>query len=686
NPFDPQIATLNATLAGPTSTLTAPGFWYQGYNRALVNGTETLTPLGKPQWRVRFTPPDAGAYTLTVSFTVLRTGKTYTASLGFVAKSGPSAGYVRIAPDRASFVTDAGKPISFVGHDVCWPGSGGTFDYDTWFARMHQAGENYTRIWMDPWAFGLECSPGSLTDYNQSAAWDLDHLFALAEKYGIRLMLCLDYHGMFATIPDYWGGNNYWPENPYNSANGGPCATQDAFFTLPAAITDYEKRLRYLVARYGASMWLVAWELFNEIDNDYSFLNPSDVAAWHADVGGWLHQNDPYHHLVTTSCSDAFGHPELWSLPEIDFTQLHAYSWSQPVASLSGAAQIFLQQYGKPFLVGEYGTDWHGWTQPTVDPYLRGLRQGIWTPLFSGAVGTGMSWWWQNIDSENLYSYYAAVRSILRQSGMASVVNKPVSFHTVDELAALGPEITGGQPFTSTLALDPGWGDITPGELALTDPDRAALSPAEFNSFVQGTAHPDLVTPFKIAAWFGSGAELVMHLNSVSVNAIMQVLIDGNTVFYWSVPNKDGKSIVDEEYNIDVPVLLPKGKHIVEIANAGFDWYYLDWVKLVSVLPAAYVGSPLGVGMTDNAGSALLYLVNPVASFPYNALNASLPLWTSGSVTLQNWPAGNYHVDWYSTTSGALLQGASAQSTGADLALPVAPFTEDIAGVVKPIP
>ena len=42
------------------------------------------------------------------------------------------------------------------------------------------------------------------------------------EQEGVYLQLTLDYHGMFATQPDYWGGNNYWPQNPYNAALGGP--------------------------------------------------------------------------------------------------------------------------------------------------------------------------------------------------------------------------------------------------------------------------------------------------------------------------------------------------------------------------------------------------------------------------------------------------------------------------------
>ena len=49
-------------------------------------------------------------------------------------------------------------------------------------------------------------------------------MLAEAERRGIYVMLCLDYHGMFEVKPDYWGGNNFWPRHPYNAANGGPCA------------------------------------------------------------------------------------------------------------------------------------------------------------------------------------------------------------------------------------------------------------------------------------------------------------------------------------------------------------------------------------------------------------------------------------------------------------------------------
>src|SRR5262249_54867981 len=145
------------------------------------------------------------------------------------------------------------------------------------------------------------------------------------EERGIYILLVLDYHGMFATQADSFGGNNYWPANPYNTANGGPCATPDAFFTSTNAEHVYEKRLRYLVARYGYRENLLAWEFFNEIDNDYSFLNGTDVAAWHGLMGTWLHTNDVFGHLETTSLTGSSDRPEIWSLPQMDYANYHSY-------------------------------------------------------------------------------------------------------------------------------------------------------------------------------------------------------------------------------------------------------------------------------------------------------------------------------------------------------------------------
>ena len=140
--------------------------------------------------------------------------------------------------------------------------------------------------------------------------------------------MTLVYHGMFVTQPDYWGGNNYWPVNPYCITNGGPCVNPNAFFTNSTARTLFQKRLRYLVARYGYSQNLLGWEFCNEIDNDYAFLSSTDVANWHSLMGDWFRANDPFGHLRTTSLTSASSHPEIWNLSQMDFCSEHAYTMS----------------------------------------------------------------------------------------------------------------------------------------------------------------------------------------------------------------------------------------------------------------------------------------------------------------------------------------------------------------------
>ena len=390
NPFDPESIAVDATFTMPSgNTMVVPAFWYQGYQRALSGSTEHDTVSGPPQWRLRFTPPEIGAYS--VSLAIQTNGQPYGTSVSTnftVASNAPPAryGYVGVAPGNQYFATGDGQGLPLNGENVAWPSSRGTYDYDGWFTSMQQSHENFARVWMCPWSFGIEDAPGTLNNYSLQPAWQLDYVFQLAEQTGIYVQLCLDYHGMFEVTPDYWGAGNYWPQNPYCVTNGGPCINQNAFFTNTTAVKIYEKRLRYLIARYGYSQNLLAWEFFNEIDHEFKYLNKNSVALWHVVVGGWLHANDPYKHLVTTSLSYASAHPGLWSVTQLDYLSWHTYfnGHSNPATAMASDAAYYRQTYNRAVQIGEYGTDWTGWGGSIAgDPYLRGLRQGIW----GGALG-----------------------------------------------------------------------------------------------------------------------------------------------------------------------------------------------------------------------------------------------------------------------------------------------------------
>ena len=121
NPFNPDVIRLDATFTLPSGkTMTVPAFWYQGYQRGLSGGYEYLTAVGSPQWRLRFTPPAPGTYT--ISLVVQTNGQPYGAPVNtsFVVPAGaPPArfGYVGIASGGQYFQTGDGQRLRLIGEN-----------------------------------------------------------------------------------------------------------------------------------------------------------------------------------------------------------------------------------------------------------------------------------------------------------------------------------------------------------------------------------------------------------------------------------------------------------------------------------------------------------------------------------------------------------------------------------------
>lgn len=442
NPFDPDTIKLDGTFTLPSGkVLTVPAFWYQSYQRNLSGGSEYDVIDAPPQWQLRITPPEVGSYSLSVS--VQTNGQLYgIIATNFMVVTNLSLtrfGYVGIAPNNQYFQTGDGQALPLNGENVAWYNNG-TYDYDTWFASMQNACENFARVWMASWCFGIEGTPGSLNNYSLDAAWQLDYVLQLAEQKGIYVQLTLNDYRDFSSAS---GSDGQWTNNPYNSANGGPCVGQDAFFTNTVAKILYQKRLRYLIGRYGYSQNLLSWEFINEIDHDYSYLKQGDVDAWHAVMGGWLHTNDPFHHLVNTSLSYASADPQLWAVPQLDFLSWHTYFSSDyqlnPASTMVNDAVYYHQAYNKPVQIGEYGTDWHSWPASLlVDPYLRGLRQGIWGGALSGSVGTAMTWWWDSLAPANDYWLFSSLGTILDRTGWGRGSWTNIAFASGQSLTAIG--------------------------------------------------------------------------------------------------------------------------------------------------------------------------------------------------------------------------------------------------------
>lgn len=408
NPFDPGEVDASLVVRRPShDTLVVPAFWYQAYQRTSTGTDEILTADGEPCWMARFAPEETGEHIYFIRV-IDASGEARSADSVFTATDSSNPGFIRRDPgDSRLFTFSSGDPYLPAGHNVAWATNLGTYDYDMYFGAMATGEETWTRIWMTHFYRGqsLEWSPAHWTGYfhgvgtySLECAWKLDHIIEAARQQGIGIQLVTQHHGQFSTTVD-----PCWSENPYNAANGGMLTTPKQFFTNADAKSFYKRKLRYMVARWGYSTSILAWEFWNEVQYTDGY-NAATVAAWHAEMGQYLKGIDPWHHLLTTSARENDG--VIWSLPEIDCTQLHLYV-SEITNTIRNKA-MSMWTYSKPVVVGEFGYYPHetGW----ADTDGTHLHNGIWSAAM--AMTGAMCWWWDNyVHPNNLYYHFSALRS-----------------------------------------------------------------------------------------------------------------------------------------------------------------------------------------------------------------------------------------------------------------------------------
>lgn len=465
NPFDPEQADVVVEFQAPGGDVArTPAFAYRGYtHEALDSGAERLEPAGDLEWRVRFTPTVPGLWqwrwTRTAPNTDPEIGPWQPLRVG--RNDDPTRhGFVRRSAHDDRYLTfDDGAPFFAVGENLSWADSRGTFAYELWLDRLYAEGVNYVRLWMPSWGFGLDYAPAELGDYTErlDRAWQLDRVFELAEARGIQIMLSVQNHGPL-DLDDFFGSG--WGTNLYNADNGGPIAHPSEFWGDEEARSFFRRYLRYVVARWGYATNLLAWELLNEGNLPEQPPSFATMIEWHREMSETLRSHDPNRHLVTTSSSQSesvFAYwlignvgsrlpfQGVWELPEIDFTQIHAYQIGT-LGVLTSTHEMFpalvepMRTFGKPTLLGETGVDFQGPAETlAVDPAGDGFHDMLWAGVFSESFGTGMTWWWDNVvDPQDWYFQFGPVADFV--AGVA--FDREGFLAQRPDASSVGPEVT----------------------------------------------------------------------------------------------------------------------------------------------------------------------------------------------------------------------------------------------------
>jgi len=595
NPFDPDDIDVWADLRPPKGSPTrANGFLWQPFTRMLKGGKEQLDAAGRPVWKVRFAPAVEGAWTVTVHARD-RSGTVSLKPTRFRVTKAIGYGFVRrSARNPLYFAFDNGKPFFAVGENMGWAGDRGTFEYDDWLRALGKAGGNWIRVWMCSWNCALEWSEKPHGEnrrgtyygvgiYSLDNAWKLDRILDEAERNGIYTMVCFGTYGEFNTGGFFNEGE--WPANPYNVANGGPCAKPDDFWTNPAARKLYQRRLRYIAARYGYRTAVHSWEFWNEKEAPAAWAR--EMAQFLKGAGPFAAPADPARHLVTNT----YGNPAVWRIPEVDFTQSHHYGTGNvpdhaTVIHADAAAHL---AYGKPHLMAEFGIDWRD-TDRKYDPDGKGvnLHNGLWAGLASGDAGTGMLWWWDSyVHPLNLYRHFTPVRRF------ADSVNwSEGAWRAMD----IGSGFVGNpiHLFDLVIPASSGWAKSA-NDYTITP--AGVKNSASMPQYLFGPDKPDLRSRPTFHVQPQLPSRFTIHVDSVSDHVALRIALDGKPVSdvplsalppsnagtkpeYKSTRLRPEYNSYEAKFDRDISIELPPGPHTVTLDVVEGDWLSVETYRI----------------------------------------------------------------------------------------------------------
>jgi len=455
NPFDPDEVDVRGRFILPDRTVvTVPGFFYQGYLRRMDKGAERLVPMGHSQWKIRFAPREPGTYHY---YVVVKDTELIRSDMGqFRCVESNNRGFVRISEDDPSYLEfDDGSFFYPIGHNIASvfdarartlqvniPASEGTYAYDRILSRMAEAGENFGRIWMSPWSFGLEWTKAydvhykGLGRYNLRNAWRLDHVLRTAEQKGIRALLLFAAHGELGDYESdflghdrahcqgspYWSGRggravdrNYRGPDPHPGYHG-PIDHPKQIYTSEEVLKLFKRKVRYIVGRWGYSTAVMAWEILNEPDLASFYKgNERHEGVTYGELGArfvqalarHIRELDPAEHLITSGCfwyRNSFAHP-THMVEEIDFTTGHVFDENIEHRLLADL-RYMRQTFQKIFLATEAGLTPFAQDAETT---ALAMHRTLWASFMMPGAGAAAPWWWVLIDRRDLYHYFRAL-------------------------------------------------------------------------------------------------------------------------------------------------------------------------------------------------------------------------------------------------------------------------------------
>lgn len=679
--FEKKIKT-STTFSTATRALKLNAWNELVWNFSAAPLPQKVVPMGEPHFCFRMALQKPGKHKITLFYedsVVCRQ----------TVNCRPAAGLapVRISPiNPRYFETAEGDSLFFIGENSSFPTKPSDLaGYERVFPKLRKAGCNYVRFWMQP-AQSLENQ--EVGQYPLEKCFLYDKAISTALENDLYCLFCMQFFGDLSKYKKnaFWNCN-VWEKNPYNAALGGPCPERSDFMTSEEAKRFFRQRLRYIVARYGAYLNIAAWQFWNEVDCMDNY-DSAAATRWHAEMGRYTREIDPYKHLITTSCGKGQRDPQLWALDDLDFIQTHTYikgDKAREVHDLIG----FWASYGKPYFPGEFGINWTG-ALPTLaaDPEGLHLHNGFWSSLVSGGAGTPMSWWWYKyVDDLNLYHHFIPVVRFLKDLPLSKRIWREASIH---ELRYIASEQDRQMTF-SDLVIAPSTDFFYKPETSVFPVTQNGTlgneSPVSKFLHAKDGPHADISVPLVFEVDYHEPGLFAIHVDKVSVHVQLEIRLDGKLVLNESLPAGErlGKrSSFDETYKIwnttydtDFTVDIPAGKHRIKIDNTGKDWLTVDKYTFEKYQSDEFPPLHVFGQLTDDM--AILWVQNKNNAAYLRRPGRKVHPVEPSSFVLEGMTDGNYRLEHWDTAKGTVIETKNISVQGGNVRLDMPLIHTDIA-------
>lgn len=396
NVYREEEIAVKAQFALGSHSFAVDGFYCEGYELS-----DTAVCVGRtaepPVFCVRAAFPQAGCWQVTVS--LLLNGETIDTLQGCVniEESGQQPRLLSVEPThRQVFMTPTGDPVSLVGENL------------TYLAKKEQPeplGERVVRQIKELAAHGV--NHVRLCDDVRNGATLKESVFRMRQDVSAMWDCILETaaaEGVYVTFTlfHFMETKSVFLKNtPWHVDNGGFLQEGVDFFGDADTVEAVRCYIRYVVARYGYSQQIFAFELFDEIDRGDALEKGrhAEVLRWQDEMIALIRERDPHGHLVSNSIFVINLFARYY--PPLDFVYYHQRCHAG-VSHLADMQKNNVRAYGRPALIGDSGM---GYASAAiyggiVAPDLLVMHQNNWLGVMGGGAGTAM-----NVDWEAAHAY-----------------------------------------------------------------------------------------------------------------------------------------------------------------------------------------------------------------------------------------------------------------------------------------